>query len=189
MERLAVLIALRDALDAQLGRNNGGTRTEADELMWDIYTTSGFDRTPLKVCGEKVGTMTISMSKAKPTITSDKLFTDWCISVGLPVQWYLDEDKIPAEDMERLRDEHPEWFGCTADGKWARFERLKPGPGGCVLDPETGEVVPGVMWHESQPVGTVVRGCKPSEVFDAMRRHGLDLGAIGGLLPSTSGGE
>lgn len=186
-EQLAVLTALRNAIDDEI-RKGAGVRAEADRRLMDSYGSGGFDRAPLKVCGEKVGTITISMSKAQAAVTDKALFDNWCVSNGMPIDWYLDEEKIPEEALEELRAAHPEWFFWAPRGKWGKFDRLKPGPNDTVIDPDTGEIVPGVRWHASQPIGTVVRGCKPDEVFDAMRRHGLDMGAIGGLLEGPSEG-
>ena len=179
MERFAVGKAVEKAMQA--------ARTDADTEMWRIFDSTGADRITLDVCGEKVGTFSVVRSKDRPVITDQTMFENWLVTSGLgDVQFYLNEDAIPQEELDLLYEQHPEWFVKTVDTKWFNLDKLKQGPDGTCLEPSTGEIVPGTAWHVGMPTSTRYSGCKPEVVFDIMARHGLGAESILGLLSGTT---
>lgn len=134
-------------------------RADADAELLDAYGRDGTTQRAITIGGVKVGTYSVSAGRSSGgsvKVIDQREFDAW------------------AEDA------HPTWFHATLpEGALSVLND------GSVMDPETGELVPGVaatLVSQGMP-HTTIRGCKPKDVRDALATTGIDTSALVGLLP------
>lgn len=145
LQRLAVLAALRkgvcDAYDEVKGRVDADM--QAAKTLKQV----------VDINGEPVAVWAAIMRK-EPSVDAYAEWELWALENGLAV--VVDTVNLEAmDDVQRSKvASFAESICPGSTGREIRFDpnwkkRFKRGPAGGVLDPETGEVVPGLRWCES----------------------------------------
>lgn len=200
LERFAVIQAfyqvLAEQVDAKAGNN---ARADAEAILWDAYDMSGGDRVRLEVCGENVGALSMMFAAEHAEVRDVSAYDAWLVASGNgEIGFELNPEKIPEDELAALEDAHPEWFDACVSGGAATLKRLQKAPslapGGELheaYDPDSGEIVPGVVFAAGHPKGTRLSGFKPEKVFNALQSHGVSLqaAALDALMPPAEGGE
>lgn len=185
--------ALAQALEKKLSelvktREPFNLRGKVDEIILSEYEQLGVDRLKLVICGEQVGSVTVKMTKGYADIQDYEKYNKWLDENNFAhIEYVLNPDLIPEDDLEKLKQEHPEWFedirvvDCDEN---SFLDHMVEAPDGSVVYEPTGETLDFVIWIPEQPMGTMVKGCDPDKVLDILNKHGIEAPAIVGLLES-----
>lgn len=178
---LAVAKAVEEVCATQCKPGRGGLRDRVDDALLIAYAQNGCKSYDIKLDGEKLGAITVKQGEPEPVIEDMGALDDWMIDNGFRCESILDVDKIPEEEIRKLKYTHPEWFTKNIIDRLQVTKNAAIGENGCALWPETGEVIPGVRFHQ-KPISTALTGCKPDKVIDVIRRHGLATTAVAALI-------
>lgn len=129
--RLALVKAYSDALSLFLAE----AREDHLELLVEKYEESGnksFD--VLLPWGEKVGSISLAQGKAENKVTDEAALFEYAEQQEAIVTETVPRKVIPAKKITRL---NKEWFDSLV-------KNAIEGDGGELIDPATGEVVPGL---------------------------------------------
>ena len=186
MEQLAVLTAMEKAVKDRIRE----VRAECNDKMLGTYDSIGAEKIALKVCGTKVGDMTVTFHSEGFAVTDEEAFGEFAVDYGLATKRKrirpemmesaikaiesAFEPDVAAEAIEEYTALSPDWEKAMERGN------------GCVLYMDSGMPVPGVEYRPKRVKGTMVRGCKPDEVLPLLRSL---PGGIDGLLLGEGGEE
>ena len=181
-EKLAVLTALKKAVDARLK----DVRAEADDAMREAYFDDGVEKKALKVSGEKVGELTVTFASDGYELADKKAFESFALDYGLAtvkrtikpdmmescikaLEGVFEPDVLAEAVQERVE---------LADG----WEKAMECVGDAVCYMDSGMVVPGVEYRPRLAKGTMVRGCKPEDVVPRLQAMpgGVEALLLGG---------
>ena len=163
LEQATLLTAMQKAVKTRLD----DVRADVDEEMIKQYQADGTDRKSLKLGNNKVGTISIRMSKAGYQITDREIFENYLLGAGYSSKRYEIKSFCQAEVKKILEDNGIDWhryFDLHIEPTEALEKDLSI-VGDCVVNTKTGEVVDGVEPMPERPIGTTIRGCKPEEVL------------------------
>lgn len=184
--RLAVAQGIYKAVvgEVKTGKESN-IRGRADNSLRDLYSATGATSVDLKIGVTRVGKLTLKASPAHAVINDPDDFGSWVMDTRpYCVTYTLEESLIPPDELDALYECHPEWFWRRVDERAALESIICVG--GQAVDSETGEVVPGVEWVPDGVGATVVTGCGPTAVAEALKTNLIDANAVLGLL---EGGE
>ena len=186
MEQLAVLTAMEKAVKDRIRE----VRAECNDKMLGAYDSIGAEKIALKVCGTKVGDMTVAFHSEGFAVTDEEAFGEFAADYGLAAKRKrirpemmesaikaiesAFEPDVAAETIEEYTVLSPDWEKAMERGN------------GRVLYMDSGMPVPGVEYRPKRVNGTMVRGCKPDEVLPLLQSL---PGGIDGLLLGEGGEE
>lgn len=166
---LAVLTLLKSEVDARLKQ----ARADADALALEAAERYGAANVDVTVGGSKVGRITVKRSSPKVTVVDDAAWTGYLEA--------LIEDGDPRVSVK---------VTTTYDAP-ALLAALMPTADG-VLDPGTGELVPGLAYDEGGRLSTALgkvsgKGSIADETAKALMAQGVY--GFGGAFALLEGGE
>ena len=166
---LAVLTLLKSEVDARLKQ----ARAQADALALEAAERYGAANVDVTVGGSKVGRITVKRSSPKVTVADDAAWTGYLEA--------LIEDGDPRVSVK---------VTTTYDAP-ALLAALMPTAEG-VLDPGTGELVPGLAYDEGGRLSTALgkvsgKGSIADETAKALMAQGVY--GFGGAFALLEGGE
>ena len=152
----------------------GNLRAAADEELRQISEAFPTDRVDLAIGGTRVGGLSLQRTKPHAVVTDQAAFDGWLVGRGWAQEREVMDLSLLTGDerlvMERvMREELPQAFRTQAVPCVKDPLKLLSHVGEAVLDPETGEAVPGVAWDAGGQVsGTRISGCDPADVMSAL---------------------
>lgn len=168
-EKLAVLTALKKAVDAQLK----DVRAEADDGMREAYLDDGVEKKALKVGGQKVGELIVTFASDGFEVADKRAFEEFALDSGLAtvkreIRPDMMESCIKALgsvfEPDVLEEAVLETVVLSPD-----WEKAMNRCCDAVSYMDSGMVVPGVEYRPKLAKGTMVRGCKPEDVVPILR--------------------
>lgn len=163
MEKLAILTAMQKAIKEQIDT----TREAVDYEMLSAYMLDGTDRKTLRIGKTPVGTISVKKSKNNYWVGDRHAFNTY-IKENECGKWRYEVDVYQSEPLrQKLIEAGIEWeqyFKLEAEPNKDFTKRLTPSED-CMVDTETGEIVPGIHPKEDTTYGTIVRECKPEVVL------------------------
>lgn len=185
--RFALLNAVHLAIKAELDAERADHTADLREL----YEDSGVKSMDVKLPGgSKVATISLSVPKASTDVVDEAALLEWATESA---PWLVETihhpevpaytvPAVPAYDEHRLDREYlAEWV-----------KGVKPTGSGEVVDPDTGEVVPGITHTaEGAPKSFSVRYATDGrdDLARAWRDGELEHLTGGSVLPAIGGGE
>lgn len=186
MEQLAVLTAMEKAVKDRIKC----VRDDCNRSLLQNHDDMGVEKVAMKVCGSKVGDMTVTFNADGFAVVDREAFEEFAVDYGLAtkrkrirpemmesaikaIEGAFEPD-VAAEVIEEYTALSPDWEKAMERGN------------GCVLYMDSGMPVPGVEYRPKRVKGTMVRGCKPDDVLPLLRSL---PGGIDGLLLGEGGEE
>lgn len=131
-------------------------RRKADGMLMEAREAMGADSATVLVCGEKVGKLSVVVSKPSIGVEDADAWQD-----------FLREMYDAGDDRVRVVYEAPAIRSGLAVDR------------GCVVDPVTGMVARGVRYRPGgEARRTVLTGCKPDDVLAALGRGGRRIESV-----------
>ena len=184
MEQLAVLSAIEKAVNDRIKE----VRDECNAKMLGAYDSMGAEKIALKACGAKVGDMTVTFDSDGWSVTDREAFEEFALDYGLARIERRIRPEMEQSVIKMLeKDLDPEVYAETVSesvvlsGDW---EKAITNTGGVPTYLDTGLAVPGLDYRPKTVKGTMVRGCKPADVFPMISSL---PGGINGLLLGDGG--
>lgn len=164
LEKLAVLTALQKAVKSELDK----VRATCEKELNAQFDAEGIDRKRLSIGGIEVGTLSLRFAKDEYIVTDEQAFYGYLTACGGTIERHRLKDVYAEEAYKRLGDEGKHMFETyyEVEPLFAKaFKRIKDD---MVLD-GVNEVIPGCKPSEKEPIGTLVRGCKPQDVLPQLK--------------------
>lgn len=161
LQALAVSVAAERVLH---GRTRE-LRAAADAALGAAREEFGTKSLELRVFGEKVGTLSQSLSRPEVYVEDEEAYQGWlCDRAAGGDQRVTAFYEAPLVEKCALPR-------ANGDGTYAVFDAL------------SGEAVPGLVYRRGgEPKGTRVTGCSPDDVMGCLAREGMGLADALGLL-------
>lgn len=181
MERLAVAQAMYKLAAPMVKTGDPDSlRGLADADLLASYEGAGVKGVDLRVGGAKVGSLSVRTSKAGPVVTDQTAWQSWLRSRR--EEGDMRPRRVVTVDASKLADNLVDALAMAMPAAvsvaWEAPDVLKglsDGGEGRVVDPASGEVVPGVEWATGGAVGTTMRGCEPDKVSAALAALGMSM--------------
>lgn len=167
-------VAILTAMDRKIKEALKSARSELDAQMLDAYEDSGIINRELRVCGERVGKITMRMSKPEIDITDLESLIEFGMDYGFAHEVNQIRSGCEFAAVEYLKEHAPE-LTETVRKLNAGFEKDLVITRRGVEYMDSGMIVPGTEVVPSQPKNTAVTGCLFADVSDIV------LGLPGGF--------
>lgn len=173
-EKLAILTALKKKIDEEIKT----TREVVDDELFGDYEEIGVEKIALKVGGKKVGEHLITFTKEGYEVTNKDELDEFLLDYGMAyVKKEINPEKM-TEAVSLLTTYCPEVLRdkVVPMNDW---DKCITYIGGECYFYDSGTLVPGIRYVPVQTKNTMVRGCKPEDVFPIISKQ---LGGFNQLL-------
>ncbi|MEG0758389.1 MAG: hypothetical protein RR505_08260 [Raoultibacter sp.] len=176
MEKLTVLTALEKAVKDEIKE----IRIEANVEIMEANEKSGVEKLGLKLGDTKVGEFIVTYNSDGFAVINKELFEEFALEYGLASKSLRINPSMEQSAIKFLESSlDPEVEErITVSSDW---EKAMERGNDCVLYMDSGMIVPGVEYRPKTIKGTMIRGCKPSDVLPILRNMpgGIDAALLG----------
>lgn len=175
-------VVIGKAFETALKRKLKEARAEVDAELWSAYDEEGYKKKELRLNGETMGELILAMNKPHFEITDKSAFDEFALDYGLGYE----QQSIKPEMMHRaisllsevLSDDEIEQYIDREVIPYPSWDAPLVRVGDNAVLSDSGLLVPGVSYVPETPKNTMIRGCKPEDVFPVVG----ELGGIDGFL-------
>ena len=170
IQKSAVITAVQKAMKPE----SDEARRDANEMLFNVYETTGADRVRVRLGDTEVGTFSLTFEKEGFMVTDREAFDDFCLANGFAHEELFVKDAWKEQAVEELATHCPEAVEKRAVLDKGIDKLFKNVDGVFVVD-GTNEVIPGIAPKPKQIKGTQMRGCKPEDVLPALKSLGVGV--------------
>lgn len=170
-QKTAVITAIQKALKPQADK----AREEANEELVKLYESEGADRQHIFIDGVEVGQLVIAFSSNKFEITDKDAFEEFCLANGFASLRKSIKPEWMTQAIEELETHYPEGVEVSVDVDKDASKYFKRIDDETFVIDGTNEIIPGIKPIAKKIKTTQLRGCKPDDVFPALKSLGVGV--------------